>query len=248
MIKEIARHRSVRQYESTPVEPQVLDEILRAATRASTVGNMQLYSLIVTTSPELRARLSPCHFDQPMVRQAPVLLTVCADVHRFSLWCRQRGAEPRYDNFAWFVNATIDALLAAENAALEAEAHGLGICVLGTTLYSAGQIARILSLPEGVIPVTSLVMGYPSEDVPLTDRLPLEAVVHYETYTDYTPEAIERLWAEREACEQTQKLLEENGLDNLARIFTERRYTAQDNLHFSRSYLETLRQQGFFNQ
>lgn len=248
MIKEIARHRSVRRFLDRPIPAQTMDDILQAASRASTVGNMQLYSIVVTADRALREQLAPCHFNQSMVAEAPVLLTFCADIHRFSQWCRQRDAEPCYDNFLWFVNAAADALLAAENAALQAEAHGLGICILGTALYSAAEIVRILELPRGVIPVTAMSVGYPAELPPLTDRLPIEAVVHYEKYNDYTPDKIDELWAERESSEQTSDLLRQNGLPNLARIFTERRYAAADNLAFSRSYFEVLRAQGFFNQ
>ncbi len=99
MIKEIERHRSVRKYLSTPVPQDVLDEILTAGTRASNTGNMQLYSMVATTSAELRAALAPCHFNQPCAVQAPVQITFCADRNRFDKWCRQRGATPQYDNF-----------------------------------------------------------------------------------------------------------------------------------------------------
>ena len=173
----LAKHRSIRKFRSEPIAPEVLQDMLEAASRASTCGNMQLYSLIVTQSRELREALAPCHFNQPMVTQAPCVITVCADVHRFSMWCEQRDAEPCYDNFAWFLNGVTDALLAAQNLCVEAEAHGLGICYLGTTIYTAEEIARILDLPKGVIPVTTIVVGHPDESPELTDRLPLDAVV-----------------------------------------------------------------------
>lgn len=247
MIKEIKEHRSVRAYKDQAVPEEVINEILEAGIRASNTGNMQLYSMVVTTDAEVRRRLAPCHFNQP-ASNAPLVITFCADVNRFSKWCLQRGAAPRYDNFAWFVNAATDALLCSQNVALEAEAHGLGICYLGTTIYTADKIAEVLDLPEGVIPVTTVTIGYPASNVPITDRLPLEGVVHRDMYKDYTPEDIDRIWAAREASEETAGLIEMNGLPNLARIFTERRYTAKDNVEFSRRYLEALRKQGFFNQ
>ena len=215
--------------------------------RASTCGNMQSYSLVVTRDAELRQQLAPCHFNQPMVTQAPCVVTVCADIHRFTMWCNQRDADPAYDNFAWFLNAATDALLAAQNLCVQAEIHGLGICYLGTTLYTAADIARILELPKGVIPLTTVVVGYPDETPGLTDRLPLDAVVHYEKYTDYTAAEIDELWAEREESEETKRLVEENGLENLAKIFTERRYVRRDNLAVSQAYFALLKEQGFFN-
>lgn len=222
--------------------------MLEAASRASTCGNMQLYSLVVTREKAMREKLLPCHFGQQMVVEAPCVVTICADVHRFSMWCRQRDAEPAYDNFAWFLTAATDALLSAQNLALAAEERGLGICYLGTTLYTAGDIVRVLNLPKGVLPITTLVMGYPDEKPELTDRLPLDAVVHFETYNDYTAAEIDELWAEREESELTKQLLAENNLPNLARIFTERRYVKSDNVAISQAYLALLKERGFMNQ
>ncbi|MDR2885580.1 MAG: nitroreductase family protein [Rikenellaceae bacterium] len=248
MIPQIEQHRSIRKYKPDPVPQYVLEEILTAGTRASNTGNMQLYSMVVTRESALREALLPCHFGQRMVVEAPVVVTFCADVRRFSLWCRQRDAEPRYDNFVWFVNALTDAILCSQNVALEAENHGLGICHLGTTVYTADRIAQVLELPVGVIPVTTVVIGYPAEQPELTDRLPLDGVVHWEAYKDYTPGDIDRIWAAKEAGELTARLQAENELPNLARIFTDRRYKGEDNVAFSRKYFEILRTQGFFNQ
>lgn len=247
MKNMLFKHRSIRKFRPAPIPDEVLRECLEAATRASTCGNMQLYSLVVTRDKAMRERLAPCHFNQPMVTQAPCVVTVCADVHRFMQWCEQRGADPAYDNFEWFLNAATDALLAAQNLCVQAEIHGLGICYLGTTLYTAADIARILELPKGVIPLTTVVVGYPDETPGLTDRLPLDAVVHYEKYTDYTAAEIDELWAEREESEETKRLIEENGLENLAKIFTERRYVRRDNLAVSQAYFALLKEQGFFN-
>jgi hypothetical protein len=158
-----------------------------------------------------------------------------------------RGAEPAYDNFCWFMNAATDCLLASQNVTLEAQARGLGICYLGTALYNAGEMAELLQLPAGVIPVMALSLGYPESMPQLTDRLPVESVIHWERYTEYTPESLESIWAEREASEETARLLAENGLPNLAKVFTEKRYAAKDNVHFSKKYFEVLKKQGFFN-
>ncbi|MFW5901000.1 MAG: NADPH-dependent oxidoreductase [bacterium] len=247
MLNTIMQHRSIRQYKDTPVDDEDLKEILEAGTRASTTGNMQLYSIIVTRDEEKKKELSPVHFGQPMVMQAPVHLTFCADINRFHKWCEQRNAEPGYDNFLWYINAAIDALLVSENVCLAAEEKGMGICYLGTATYNADQLIKILNLPNGVVPVAAIVMGYPDEDPGLTDRLPLEGVVHYETYKDYTPEDIDRIFAEKESLEETRQIIEENNKENLAQVFTDNRYTKEDNLHFSRQYLKVLQSQGFMN-
>ncbi|MDO4759127.1 MAG: nitroreductase family protein [Rikenellaceae bacterium] len=248
MLNTLLKHRSIRKFKSQEIPEEKLREMLEAAMRASTCGNMQLYSLVVTRDKAVREQLLPCHFGQQMVVEAPCVVTVCADVHRFSMWCKQRDAEPAYDNFAWFLTATIDAMLAAQNLVVAAEAQGLGICYLGTTIYTAGDIVNVLKLPKGVIPVTTIVVGYPDEKPELTDRLPMEGIVHFERYNDYTEAEIDELWAEREESELTKRLLKENGLPNLARIFTDRRYVKADNLAVTKSYLALLAKQGFMNQ
>lgn len=248
MLTTIFNHRSIRKYKNTPIAEIDLQEILEAGTRASTTGNMQLYSIIVTRDEEMKRILAPTHFNQPMVMQAPVLLTFCADINRFNKWCNNRKAEPGYDNFLWFTNAAIDAMLVAQNCCIAAESKGLGICYLGTTTYTADKMIDILKLPKGVIPITAVVMGYPDQNPGLTDRLPLEAVVHYETYKDYSNEDINRQYADKEALESTKQLLIENNKETLAQIFTDNRYKKADNIHFSKVFFKVLKDQGFFNQ
>jgi len=241
----ITHHRSIRKYRSEPIPDNILRQILEAGICASNTGNMQVYSMVVTKDEDLRKQLWEAHFRQNMVLQAPVHITFCADVNRFSQWCRARHAEPAYENLLWFCNAAIDATLASQNVALAAESFGLGICYLGTAIYNAGRIIDILRLPKGVIPVTALVMGYPDEQPPLTGRLPLEAVVHEETYRVFTDEEINNLYAALEATEQTRQLLEINQKETLAQVFTDKRYTQKDNEAVSAAYLEVMKRQGF---
>ncbi len=242
---QITNHRSIRKYLSKPVPDDILRQILEAGVCASNTGNMQVYSMIVTKDETLRKQLWEVHFKQNMVLQAPVLITFCADVNRFNKWCKSRKAEPAYNNLLWFCNANIDAVLASQNVALAAESFGLGICYLGTTTYNADKVIDILHLPEGVIPVTTLTVGYPDEQPPLTGRLPLEAVVHNEVYRDYTEEDIDRLYADLEVSEQTKKLLEINKKETLAQVFTENRYTKKDNEWASGAYLNAMKRQKF---
>jgi FMN reductase (NADPH) len=247
MEQTIFNHRSIRKYKTTPIDQEIMNHILLAGTRASTTGNMQVYSIVVTTDPAIKEKLWEAHFKQDMVKVAPVILTFCADFNRFNKWCRQRNATPGYDNFLSFVTAAIDALLVAQNVALAAEEKGLGICYLGTATYNADKIIELLNLPKGVVPVTSFPVGYPEEVPGLTDRLPLEAVVHYEKYNDYSEEMINELYAIKEEMPFYQELLKINNKETLAQIFTDIRYTKKDNVFFSESYLNVLHRQGFMN-
>lgn len=246
MIEPIFTHRSVRKYKSDPVPQGVLEEILQASSRASTTGNMQVYSIVVTTDADLKKQLWEAHFKQNMVLEAPVHLTFCADFNRFTHWCNQRRADPGYDNFLSFFTAAIDALLASQNAALEAEAQGLGICYLGTVTYMANRFVEILKLPRLVVPVAALVLGYPAEMPVKTDRLPLAGIAHEQIYQDYEPSDIDQIYKEKESLESTRDLLNINAKETLAQVFTDKRYPRTDNLRFSESFLEVIRKQGFF--
>ena len=248
MIDILLQHRTIRKYNDQPVDDHLLKLILEAGCRASTTGNMQVYSIVVTRDNAMKEKLAPLHFNQPMIKTAPVVLTFCADFNRFNQWCEARQANPGYDNFLSFTTAAIDALLVAQNVAVAAESQGLGICYLGTTTYMAHQLIELLQLPKGVVPVTTLTLGWPDGIAEQIDRLPLEAVVHYETYTDFTPERLDAIYREKETRSDNQKFVAENGKETLAQVFTDVRYKKADNVAFSKMFLEVLAQQGFMNQ
>lgn len=239
--------RTIRHYAHRDIEIDLLERLLTAGTRSSTTGNMQVYSIIVTRDQEMKKRLAPAHFNQPMVTEAPVVLTFCADFNRLNLWCRQRDALPGYDNFLSFMTAAIDAILVAQTICNAAEEEGLGICYLGTATYNADKIIDILELPEGVVPVATVTMGWPSVVPEQPDRLPLEAVVHYERYNDFSAQMIDELYREKEVRPDSLQFIAENGKKTLAQVFTDVRYKKEDNEYFSAKYLEVIRKQGFLN-
>ncbi|HKK63495.1 MAG TPA: nitroreductase family protein [Bacteroidales bacterium] len=241
-------HRTIRKYKEGNISESLLNKILYSGTRASTTGNMQVYSMVVTQDQTMKEKLSPFHFNQPMIQQAPVVITFCADYNRFNHWCRLRDANPGYDNFLSFITGAIDALLVAQNVCVAAENEGLGICYLGTTIYMAENIIELLELPKGVVPVTTVTLGYPAEDPELTDRIPLEGVVHHEKYVPYTDGDINRLFKEKENLESSKQFVKENNMQSLPQVFTDVRYKKADNETFSKKLLEVIEKQGFMNQ
>lgn len=239
------QRRTIRQYQEKDVSPEVLNELMEIACRASTVGNMQTYSVVVTRDAAMKERLAPAHFNQPMVKKAPVVLTFCVDLNRFSKWCEQRQASPGYNNLQWFVTGAIDALLVAQTFCVAAEERGLGICYLGTTTYNPDQLIDVLNLPELVFPITTITLGWPDGMPEQVDRLPLEAILHQETYHDYSKDDIDRLYAYKESLPENKKFVEENAKETLAQVFTDIRYKKADNEHFSDVLWKMLKKQGF---
>lgn len=244
-MKHILTRRTIRKYADRAVSEELLNRLLTEAARTQTMGNLQLYSVVVTRDAAMKERLAPAHFNQPMVKEAPVVLTVCADFNRTSVWARNRKAEPGYDNFLSFINAATDALLYTQTLCNLMDEEGLGYCYLGTTVYMPQMIIDTLQLPQLTMPVATLTVGWPAEEPPLSDRLPMASFVHSETYRDYTPEAIDTYYHEKEELPENRHFCEINQKETLAQIFTDIRYTRKDNEAMSESLLQALRHQGF---
>ena len=235
VVEEIKRHRSIRAYKPDPVHEDLLNTILEAGIHTSSSGNMQTYSIIVTRDRALREALYEPHMEQDMVLDAPVLLTFCADFHRMRRWLALNNAPDNFDNFMAFMIAAIDATLVSQNVALAAESCGLGICYMGSTLANCDQIGRLLKLPDNVVPVVGYSLGYPDEDPALRDRLPLDGLVHQETYQDYSDERIREIYHDRDvkgwerymSYPELRARIKGSGVENLAQIYTQLKYTRE---------------------
>lgn len=244
-MDSLNKRRSIRKYADKEVSNELLTRLLKEAERTQTMGNLQLYSVVVTRSEEKKWQLAPAHFNQPMVMGAPVVLTFCADFRRTSRWAEERKAVPGYDNFLSFVNAASDALLYTQTFCNLADEEGLGYCYLGTTIYMPQQIIDVLQLPRLVMPIATITLGWPDENPPLSDRLPVESIIHEETYHDYTPELIDRFYTEKESLPENKEFVKISNKETLAQVFTDIRYTKKDNEAMSAGFIEALKNQGF---
>lgn len=242
---ELKNRKSIRKYADKEVSNELLYRLLEDAEHTQTMGNLQLYSVIITRSKEMKERLAPLHFNQPMVTNAPVVLTFCADFRRTTIWADNRQADPGYDNFLSFINAAEDTLLYCQTFCNLAEEAGLGLCYLGTTVYMPSQIIETLQLPKLVFPIATITLGWPDENPAPSDRLPLRGIIHEETYHDYTPTRIDDIYAEKESLEENKHFVEINHKQTLAQVFTDCRYTRKDNEAMSTTLIEALKHQGF---
>ncbi len=244
-MKSIQNRTSIRKYSSREVSDELLNRLLEEAERTPTMGNLQLYSVVITRSEEGKKALAPAHFNQPMVTGAPVVLTICADYRRTTLWAENRKAHPGYDNILSFMNAATDALLFTQTFCNLAEEEGLGTCFLGTTVYMPKMIIDTLKLPKLVMPVATITLGWPDEQPALSERLPLRSIIHQETFEDYTPEKIDDFYAEKENLEVNKEFVRINNVETLAQVFTDIRYTKKDCETMSKGLLDALKNQGF---
>ena len=222
-------HRSIRSYKPDPIDPALVEQVCGdAIAGASSSGNLNSVTMVLTRDVERKRRLYELHFEQDFVLQAPLVVTFCADWHRTREWLKKRGARDNFNNLIGYHVAALDAMIVAQNVCLGFEAHGIGICYMGTTLHSMGEIADFLDLPDTCIPVTTIVAGWPAEDPPKRDRLPMNAFLHDETYhrpTDAELDAIYeqrevRGWARYMAYPELKSRIEEMGITSLAQFYT----------------------------
>ncbi|MCF8169375.1 MAG: nitroreductase family protein [Rhodoferax sp.] len=223
-------HRSVRQFEARPVDSQLMDRILQDSLQgSSSSGNLNMVSVIKTQDADRKARLCELHLGQPMVLQAPLVLTFCADTFRTRQWLAQRGARLNFGNLLSYHVAAFDAIILSQTVALSIESYGMGMCYMGTTLHSMTEIADYLECPDHCVPVTSMVVGWPAEQPAQRDRLPGEAWIHHERYQRPSADHIDRLYKDREVKgwsryrslgEDLVRRMEELGITSLAQYYT----------------------------
>lgn len=240
--------RSVRNYEQKEVPTELVKNIVERAMRAPTCGNMQLYTVVVTKDKEMKSRLEPLHFNQPASTGCSVILTICADFNRFSRWCELSGAKPGYDNFHSFIVAMTDAVIIAQQIVTIAEMEGLGTCYLGTVNYNAAVISELLKLPGLVVPVASISFGYPMPGEEQCERLPVEAVLHEETYRNDSDEKIMNFFKAKDEFPANKEFVKENHKESLAQVFTDIRYPEDVNTSVSESFAKLLAEKGFIHR
>lgn len=238
------RH-TIRKFDNRKVDMALLESIIDKAVHAPTTGNMQLYSAIATHDPEEKKKLAELHFNQPAATGAPLILTVCADLGRFSRWCRISGAKPGFGNFQGMMYAFLDAIIFAQQIVTIAENEGLGTCYLGTVTFNAEAIANMLDLPEMTVPVVALAIGYPAETGDNTERIGASGILYDGKYPDFSDQDIKEIYRVKDEFPANAGYAAEHGKPNIASVFTDVRYPEAMNSEFSAPFVEFLKKKGF---
>ena len=249
-------HRSIRSYLDRPIAPGLIDQVLHhSLAGSSSSGNLNMLSVIKTQDVTRKAQLCKLHGNQPMVLQAPLVLTFCADSFRTREWLALRGARLGFADLVSWHTTAFDAMILSQTVALALESHGLGICYMGTTLFSMRAIADFLEMPPNVLPVTSLVVGWPAEAPAQRDRLPAAAWIHEERYQRPSAADIEARFADREVRGRERylsmgpemaELWAQHGITSLAQYYTSKiKYDPDRFGPFSDDIEALLRERGF---
>lgn len=239
--------KTCRNFKADKIDISQIEEMVVKAAKAPTCGNMQLYSVIVTQDENMKNKLAQLHYNQPAAISAPVILTICADFNRFTDWCEINNADAGYDNFHSFIMALTDAIIFSQQLVTVAEMEGFGTCYLGTVNYNAKEISDLLSLPDLVVPVASISLGYPECETEETNRLPVDALIHMETYHIPEPEKIKEWFDVHDSDPTNEKFIKENNKKNLAQVFAEVRYPRSSNESVSKNFISLLKEKRFIN-
>jgi FMN reductase (NADPH)/FMN reductase [NAD(P)H] len=242
----ILSRKSVRAYEDRPVTDEVKGEILHAAMRAPTAGNMMLYSIIDVKDQSAKDTLARTCDDQPFIAKAPVVLLFLADYQRW--WdyfmqsgveqlCEQRGEPLRKPAEGDLFLACCDALIAAQTAVIAAESLGLGSCYIGDIMENYEAHRDLFALPRYVFPICLLCLGYPTQQQrarPMTTRFEKDFVVFEDRYRQLDRRELADLFRDME--ERAAKIVEKPaGVENAGQWMYVRKFAAAFSVEMTRS-------------
>ncbi len=194
LVETILSRRSIRKYKPQPIPAEDLERIIACAQRAPTGGGLQVYTLVRITERALRDQITHLAGDQAHVRDAAEFFVVCLDVSRNQALIEQRGGQPAHAPLMSVFYGMADAMIAASYMAAAAEALGYGICFIGGIQNALGEIARLLKLPQGALPVVGLCLGAPDEQPEQRPRMPADTLVRQNEYGRLTAKDLERCY------------------------------------------------------
>lgn len=177
VIDTMLQRKSIRKYTDEQPSDEVIETIVRAGQQAPFA--YQTGSVILSCDREYN----------PF--SAPLLFSICVDLHRFELIMKKRGWTTVGNDLFTMVLGIQDAALMAENMVIAAESLGLGSCFLGAWPFHAKELREKFNIPDRVFPLVGLTMGYPAEDPPVRPRYPLEYHLFRDVYPDLNEEKVQ---------------------------------------------------------
>lgn len=177
-IETLKNHRSIRKFDSRPIHQELLNEILLAARQASSSSFLQVVSIIRITEPMIRHQIMHLSGEQPYINAAPEFLVFCVDYARH----KQIVSEAKTGFVEQLLIGAVDVGIMAQNALVAAESAGLGGVYIGGIRNNPQQISELLNLPELVIPMVGLCLGFPDQNPEIKPRLPLQLLVSENKY------------------------------------------------------------------
>ena len=183
-LAAIAGHRSQRRYLARPVPPELVRLVCACALSAPSKSDLQQNDILILDDPAKRRTIAAAIPDMPWIEAAPAFLVFLANGRRLPMVARMRGKPFPNDHLDLFFNAVVDSAIVLATFLRAAAAVGLGCCPISAIRDHAAMIARLLALPQRVVPVAGLCLGWPAEEGRITPRLGLAATVHRDRYQE----------------------------------------------------------------
>ena len=248
----LLKRKSVRAYEEREISAEVRAEILKAALRAPTAGNLMLYSILDVTDQSMKDRLAVTCDNQPFIARAPMVWIFLADYQRWYDYfhasgveelCKQRNLTMLKPEEGDLFLACCDALIAAQNAVIAAESFGIGSCYIGDIMEQYETHKEMLNLPQYVFPICMLVFGYPTQqqmEREYTSRFDEKFIVFENQYRRLGKEEFDEMFAERQSQLPRGKSME--GIETFGQAMYLRKFSADFSVEMRRSVRDWLKE------
>ncbi|HEY3312494.1 MAG TPA: nitroreductase family protein [Anaerolineales bacterium] len=249
----LLKRKSVRAYENQVIPADVKAQILRAALRAPTAGNLMLYSILDITEQVLKDRLAVTCDNQPFIAKAPLVWLFLADYQRWQDYfvacgveqiCLESNEVMRKPAEGDLFLACCDALIAAQNAVIAAESFGLGSCYIGDIMEQYEIHRELFNLPRYVFPISLLCLGYPTEQQKKrgqTGRFDEKFIVFENQYRRLSKEEFTEMFSQRHQLmfNARQNI---DGAVNVGQAIYKRKFGADFSMEMNRSVRLMLKQ------
>jgi len=247
-IENLLNHTSIRRYLDKPIEPEILDLLLKIGIRAPSAGNLMNYSLMVLDDKEKMKQIAE-DAGAPFLTKAPVCIISLVDYNRFNKLCKLNDAPFPFDCADGVFIGMWDAIVALHNISIAAESLGLGTCYIGLILEADNK--KLFDLPDYVFAAGMLSLGYPEQKPELRKRLPMEAIIQKNTYNPLSDEQVVGYYSDwmqnwdryynKLSEEKKKHWNEELGVYNNAQYITKTVYTKEMLYTLSKKLVDNIR-------
>ncbi len=212
----LMKRRSIRVFQEQEIPDEIIEKLLDVAIHGPSGGNLQPFSIILVRSQEGKKKLAELSGGQPWVTKAPLTLIFCLDFFRIKRWADSCEVDFKGEKaLNHFLIAYADLMIAAQSVAILAETYGLGSVYIGSIQHEIDETRKYFEIPEYVLPMMLLSIGFPKSIPPSIPKLKKEIMIHKERYQKPSDEAIRR------ALDEKYGPIDQNLEKYLERIFIE---------------------------
>jgi nitroreductase len=183
-LARLSSRRVHRRYLPRPVEPDLLRLLCACALSAPSKSDLQQADILIVRDHAKHKVIADLLPEMPWIADAPAFLVFLANGRRLPRMSALREKPFPNDHLDQFFNAAVDAGIVLATFIRAADAVGLGCCPISVIRDHAAKVSELLDLPERVIPVAGLTLGWPGEKGHISARLPLAVTVHEDRYDD----------------------------------------------------------------